>query len=156
MTIQSFPFFDDPNWFATFTLEGVPYVIEFDYNERASSWYMSIADADNVDIYNGVKIVTGFSLLKKCADPRAPPGQIWCMSTTSDGSPPTLYDLIPGGRCGLFYVTSDWIALINAGTTGLTGAALAAKIAANVAALQATLTANAQSSELSSYGQGTT
>lgn len=139
MTIQVLPFFDDPSWVCTTTLEGTTYNLQFDYNERCAAWYMSIADAVGVDIYNGVKLVTGFSLLKKCADPRKPPGAFLVFSSTSDLSPPQLEDLVPGGRCQLVYITSDWVALFASGQ-GQTIVNL--------------LAANAQDTGTSTYGQG--
>lgn len=72
------------SYFMTVSLEGTSYQIELDYNERCAAWYLSVADADNVDIYNGVKLMTGFPLLKKCRDPRRPPGDFFVMSSTAD------------------------------------------------------------------------
>jgi hypothetical protein len=112
MSILLIPTFSDPNYFETTTLEGISYVLQFDFNQRAYSWYMSIADASGVDIYNGVKLVTGFSLLAKCKDPRAPPGQLFIVTTNPDGTPPGLYDLLPGGPAQLLYITSDWVAIL--------------------------------------------
>lgn len=139
MTTQLIPFFSDPSWFATVTLEGSNYGLQFDYNERAASWYMSVADANGVDIYNGVKLVTGFSLLRKCKDPRAPPGALFVYSSTPGGTPPGLYDLISGGPAQLIYITSDWVAIL-AQPGGL-------------AALQAQVAASATSAGTSTYGQ---
>jgi len=141
MTVQIVP--TDANGIATYfqntTFEGTQYILEFDYNQRCASWYLSIADSDNVDIYNGIKLVTGFPLLRKCVDPRRPPGEMFIFSSTADQSPPGLLDLIPGnGRCALYYVTSDWIALIQQG---------------QAPAILAQLAANTQTSATSSYGQ---
>jgi hypothetical protein len=141
MTIQLVP--TDPlglsSYFQTTTFEGTDYVLQFDYNQRCASWYLSIADADNVDIYNGIKLVTGFSLLKKCVDPRRPPGAMFLFSSTSDQSPPGLYDLLPGiGRCSLIYVTSDWVQLF---VTGQADTAIAL------------IDANVTTSDISTYGQ---
>lgn len=141
MSILIIPTFSDPSYSQTTTLEGISYTLQFDFNQRAYSWYMSIADADGVDIYNGVKLVCGFSLLKKCKDPRAPPGVLVIISTAQDQTPPGLYDLLPGGPAQLTYITSDWVAqLLQPG--GL--AAQQAQIAA---------TASNASNPTSSYGQ---
>jgi hypothetical protein len=141
MTIQAIPCFSDPNWYANITLEGITYLFEFDFNQRGYCWYMSVADADGVDIYNGVKLSCNFSLLAKCKDPRAPAGAIWCLSSTSDSSPPGLYDLLAGGRCTLVYITSDWVTLLQT--------------PAGLANIQAQLASNTQNTEASSYGQPT-
>jgi hypothetical protein len=103
-------------WTQTTTLEGVTFYLTFSYNQRCQVWYLSIADAENVDIYNGMKLVCGVPLLVNCADPRQPAGVLVVVSSTADSSPPGLNDLLPGsGRCALFYVTSDWVALLEAG-----------------------------------------
>lgn len=126
----------------TTTFEGTDFLLAFQYNQRCASWYLSVADNLGVDIYNGVKLVCGIPLLRKCKDPRRPAGAILCLSSTSDQSPPALYDLWAGsGRCQLLYMTSDWVTLIT--TQGLAG----------LAAIQATLTANTQTSSASLYGQ---
>jgi hypothetical protein len=141
MTIQDVPTDANglPSYVQTTTFEGTQYILELDYNQRCASWYLSIADANNVDIYNGIKLVTGFPLLRKCVDPRRPPGELFVFSSTSDLSPPALLDLIPGsGRCSLVYITSDWVALIAAGQVGTVLAQLAA---------------NTQTSATSAYGQ---
>jgi hypothetical protein len=140
--ILSVPTFSDPSWTQSTTFEGTKYTLEFDYNQRCASYYMSIADADGVDIYNGVKVVCGFLLLRKCKDSRRPPGDLICLSSKPDTSPPTMLDLLPGsGRCTLYYITSDWLQIVESG---------------NVAAIEALfvqIAANAQTSSLSTYGQ---
>lgn len=142
------PFTGAPSYNMTLNLEGNTFRLQFDFNQRCSSWYMSIADADGVDIYNGVKLVTGFYLLKKCKDIRKPgggppaflPGDFFLLSSTADQSPPGLTELFPGtGRCQLYYVTSDWLAIILAG---------------NGASLVPTINAGLQNTGLSTYGAG--
>lgn len=142
------PFSGQPSYTETVTLEGSQYQFQFDFNQRCASWYMSLADADGVDIYNGVKLVTGFYLLKKCKDIRKPgsgpplflPGDFILTSSTSDQSPPGLLDLYPNsGRCTLYYITSDWLQLILSGQGNT---------------LLATLEAGLENTTLSTYGQG--
>ena len=120
------PFNGASSYTMTVPLEGFQFQFEFDYNQRCAAWYMSIADADGVDIYNGMKLIMGFYLMFKCKDNRRPgsgaplylPGDFFLFSSTSDQSPPGLLDLYPGsGRCTLNYVTSDWLALVQAGDT---------------------------------------
>ena len=127
------------SYFQSTTFEGTLYVLQFDYNQRCGEWYLSVADNLNVDIYNGVKMVCGLPLLRKCLDPRRPPGALVVLSSTADQSPPSQFDLIPGsGRCVLTYMTSDWVALIASGQSDIIFAQLAA---------------NTQTSETSQYGQ---
>lgn len=128
-------------WTQTTTFEGVTYFLTFQYNQRVAAWYVSIADAANVDIYNGVKLTCGIGLLRKCADPRAPPGVLVVLSATQDKTPPGLGDLLPGsGRCTLYYITSDWVALIKT----------------DPAQLEAALENGTQNGTASTYGVPTT
>jgi hypothetical protein len=113
--IYVIPTFALPSYIQQTTLEGITYTLQFDFNQRAASWYLSVSDADGVDIYNGVKLVIGFSLLGKCKDPRAPAGILYVFSSTSDFSPPGQFDLGVGARCQLVYMTSDWVALLTSG-----------------------------------------
>ena len=122
MTIQAVPPPAQPYVSQTTTLEGVPYLLYWDYNAREDAWYLSIADANGVDIYNGMKLICsapGSSpnfLLFKCRDPRRPPGDFVVISQTLDVDPPGLADLVPGvGRCAILYITSDVIAIAAAG-----------------------------------------
>lgn len=125
MTISIVPFFDPPSFTQSLVLEGSLFQFQFDYNERGACWYMSLADADGVDIYNGVKLVLGFPLLKKCRDPRRPgaqtgttsAGDLIVTSSTSDLTPPSYFDLAAGGKNRLKYISSDWMALLLAGQT---------------------------------------
>jgi hypothetical protein len=135
--ILTIPTSSDPSYFQTTTLEGSTYGLQFDFNQRCSSWYMSIADASGVDIYNGVKLITGFLLLRRCKDPRKPPGDFFVVSGTSDQSPPAQTDLVAGGRCSLLYITSDWLAIVAAG---------------GYQSLVTQLQAGAQATTLSTYG----
>ena len=125
-------------WTQTTTFEGVTFLLTFQYNQRCSCWYLSIADASNVDIVNGIKLVCGMSLLKKCADPRQPAGALLVLSATADSSTPGLNDLLPGvGRCTLYYISSDWVGLLDAG---------------ELQSILDMLTAETQSGNASTYG----
>lgn len=154
MAILTVPTDSLPSYVQTCSFEGSKYILALQYNQRCAAWYLSIADADNVDIANGIKLITGFPLLAKCKDPRRPPGDLFVLSSTSDLSPPSQPDLLPGsGRCSLVYVSSDWIKQL--------GAALAADggqpgqgFAAAMASLQAATSAGAgDPAQMSSYGQ---
>ena len=117
MTIQLLPTFNSPFYTQTTTIEGVSYLMSFAYSQREACWYMSLADANAVDIYNGIKLIVGNRLMNKCKDPRKPPGEFIVLSGTTDLSPPALNDLVANtGRCQLYYATSDIIAMILAGT----------------------------------------
>ena len=114
MSVLVVPTFAGPSYVQTTTLEGSKYVLQFNFNQRASCWYLDIADSAAVDIYNGIKLVCGIPLFRRCRDPRRPPGDFIVLSSTTDTSPPAYSDLVAGsGRCTLLYVTSDWTALLQ-------------------------------------------
>jgi hypothetical protein len=139
LIVATSPVVNRTSYSQTITLEGATFGLQFDFNQRCCSWYMHLADANGVDIYNGVKLVCGMFLLgSRCKDPRRPAGDFFCLSSTTDASPPGLLDLLPAtGRCTLMYVTSDWVA---------------AMVAGNHAELLAQLAANVTSSGASTYG----
>ena len=137
MSVLAIPCFTSPFFSEVTTLEGTTFLLSFAYAQREACWYVSLADANGVDIYNGIKLTVGQLLLKKCVDPRRPPGELIVMSSTNDLSPPGLNDLIASGRCTLFYVTSDLVAMVLNGTIG---------------AYLASLTTNTAQGQQSTYG----
>ena len=133
------PTFADEMWTQSTTLEGTTYGLTFQFNCSTAAWYMSVADASGVDIYNGVKLTVGIPLLFRCKDIRRPAGDFVVVSSTTDTSPPGNLDIIPGsGRCQLYYVDAAWMALLAAGNT--------AEVFAQIA------TSNALATASSSYG----
>ena len=116
MSILTVPTWSDPIWNQSTTFEGTKYQLQCSFNQRCIAWYLSIADADGVDIVNGIKLTVGPLLLRKNKDPRRPPGELIVVSNTTVTTPPGMLELLPGsGRCGLFYITSDWMAIIDSG-----------------------------------------
>lgn len=138
MTIQVIPTYDVPFWTQTTTLEGQTFQLTFAFNQRESCWYLSVADNQGVDIYNGMKLMCLQLLMRKCKDPRRPAGQLACFDNTGANTPPGLEDLLDSGRCTLVYITSDVCAQL--GTGGL-------------ANFLASLQSNTQAGNVSTYGQ---
>lgn len=115
MTIQIVPTYDTPQYPMTSTLEGATFKLSFWYSQREQCWYLSVADATGLDIYNGMKLICGSLLMSQCADPRRPAGDFFVFDQTGANTPPALEDLVQGaGRCLLCYVTSDLIDAIAA------------------------------------------
>src|ERR1700735_88143 len=89
-----------PVYSETVALDGTPYLLEFNFNQRCACWYLSLQTIDGDDIADGLKLVVGWNLLIKCASPNRPPGWLFVLSNTPDSSTPGLDDLNPnGGRC---------------------------------------------------------
>lgn len=90
-------------WSQTTTLDGVAYLLTFQYNTRESCYYLQIQSADGSTTYaQGIKLVANYPLLRTYA---TPPGELFVQSTdpTNDG-PPALGELGDGQRCSLLYV----------------------------------------------------
>jgi hypothetical protein len=66
----------------TVDLDGVSFVLRFVFNEREGFWYFDLADANDLPIRSGIKVVTGFSLTRLIRDLRRPPGEITVVDTT--------------------------------------------------------------------------
>lgn len=136
MTVQAIPTFDLPSWTQTATLEGTAFLLAVRYSVRELTYYLDVADANGVDIYNGMKLMPLQFLMRKCKDPRRPAGDFLVFDASGQQIVPGLHDLSPdGGRCSLQYFTSDL----------LTPAALQAYLTA--------ISAGASLASLSTYGQ---
>ena len=87
------------------TLDGVTFVLRMQWNARAGTWTLSIADADDVAIVSGLTLVPAWDLLGLVTDYRRPLGQL--MLWRSDGSfaHPGLTDV--GTTCKLFYYEAE-------------------------------------------------
>jgi hypothetical protein len=92
-----------PFWSQTTTLDGVPYLLTFKYNQRETVYYLDIASSDGtIDYVFGLKLVPSIPLLRPWA---TPPGELVVISQSiADDSPPALGDLADGGRCVLMYI----------------------------------------------------
>jgi hypothetical protein len=116
MTIQIIPTGSDPFYTQTTTLDAVPYLLAFSYNQRENTWWLLLSTVDGSPIYGSVKLVCNWPLFAQCVDTRTPPGQFFVISTTGDLSPPTLADLVAAGRCQLLYIPVADVAAVLAGT----------------------------------------
>lgn len=93
------------------TLDGVEYVLRFDWNDREGRWYMTLADRDGEPIANGVKVVCGWPLLRRSADARAPAGMLMAVDQSGQGLDPGLSEL--GGRVPLVYFDAAELAALR-------------------------------------------
>lgn len=77
-------------WTQTTALDGVDYVLTFDWHQRMGRWALSIADASNDPIRVGMILNGRTQLLRGVVDARRPPGELTVVDTTG------AYDLDPG------------------------------------------------------------
>lgn len=97
---------DQPFYTQETTLDGVRYLLDFRYSQRARVWYLAIALADNPSewLAGGIKIVCNYPLLRYCADVRLPRGILVALTDSTDDTPPDLGELGEGKRVTLTYV----------------------------------------------------
>ena len=81
-------------------LQGSVFQLSFRWNRRDAHWFLTVRDADGVDIASGRRVVADWPLLKGVVDVRRPHGEIVALDTTGEGDP-GLTDL--GGRVLLLY-----------------------------------------------------
>lgn len=107
MALLTIPTFDSTFYTQTTVLESVSYLFYFAYNQREDTWSFSISDSSGNLLVDGVKIVCNISLIAQYQYITGlPPGLLFCLTTTTDDSPPGLEDLVSGGRCLLQYLES--------------------------------------------------
>jgi hypothetical protein len=87
-------------------LDGVEYLLDFEWEDRESCWYMNIFDQDQNPLAYGIKLVINTPLLRRFRDPRLPKGLLFCgdlsESETDIAAPGDL-----GNRVPLVYLTAD-------------------------------------------------
>ncbi len=126
MTSQVIPTGTDPSYEQTVTLDGIPYLLDFQYNQREDRWYLELSTVDGDPIYGAVKLVPEYPLFCQCVDARQPPGQFFVISSeANDDSPPGLDELDVGARCKLVYIPAADVETVLASTPVLAGAQIA-------------------------------
>ncbi len=97
-------------WTQTTTLDGIDYVLEFRYNTREATYYLSISLTDQTVLAQGIKLVSDFPLLQAYADIRMPPGELVAMAFGSNDANPAIGELGIGQRVELTYITESEMA----------------------------------------------
>ena len=91
------------HWTQRTQLNGVEYLLTFDWSQRDGHWSLSIDDADGNPLHTGLVLVTGLELLGQLAGVRRVPGGLIVIDTTgANALEPGFRDL--GGRFALGYV----------------------------------------------------
>lgn len=84
--IASIPVPDQPHSEQSTVLDGVTYVLRFDWIERAGFWRLGLYTVGGDPIALGLSLVAGVDLLSPYrSDPRVPEGQLWVMSKADPG-----------------------------------------------------------------------
>lgn len=91
MAVQRIPAFQDvPSWQQRTALDGRDYLLTFTWNERASRWFLDIADQDGVAIATSLCLVVGVPLIQLSLDERRPPGELVLIDTSGADADPDL------------------------------------------------------------------
>jgi hypothetical protein len=85
-------------------LEGVDYLIDFDWNGREGRWYVGIYDASGAPIVTGCKLVANARVARRTIDERRPPGRLLVIDRSSTDVDPGIDDLAQ--RVTLSYLES--------------------------------------------------
>ena len=83
------------------------YRLAFKWNTRGQWWTMDVASDDGAALARGLRIVTGYNILRPHTAERFPPGAIVAVDVTGNMVPPTRDDF--GRRVLLCYVSSDQV-----------------------------------------------
>jgi hypothetical protein len=104
---QTIPTRTDPRYSIEVELDGTNFVLEFEWNDRATSWFLDVLNEARERLLTGVRIVVGFPLIARYRDSRLPKGDLSAVDTSGLGLDPALEDL--GDRVLLVYTPFDEI-----------------------------------------------
>lgn len=82
-------------------LDGREYQLSFHWNQRASAWYLSIADENGVAIASGIRLVVDWPVTRWLVAENAPAGVISVFDLTRSQIEATISDL--GTRVAVLY-----------------------------------------------------
>lgn len=95
-------------------LDGVTFVLTFQWNAREACWYFDLADIAGNPLLSGRRVVLNMPLLARFRQATLPNGDLMAVDTTGLNIDAGLTDL--GDRVLLLYVTQSDVAAIAAGT----------------------------------------
>jgi len=80
-------------FFFSADLDGVDYLLDFQFNSRESLWYVDISDLEGNPIRTGIKVVSNFPIMRLCKAAVRPAGELMFLDTTDEPIDPGLEDL---------------------------------------------------------------
>jgi hypothetical protein len=92
----------DPYFTRIVSLDGVDFILEFQWSEREGRHYCTLKDASGTTIVGATKVVVDIPWLVHETSESMPAGQLWFLDMTGRGEDPGLLDL--GRRVQLYYV----------------------------------------------------
>lgn len=94
-----------PNYRMGTTLNGSQYILDVRWNGRDGAWYLDILEQDETPIVNGVKIVLGCYLARRCSHPLFREGVLVAIDTAGTRTDAGIDDL--GTRVVVRYFTIE-------------------------------------------------
>lgn len=95
---------DSAFWRQRTELDGKDYLLDFAWNGRLSTWFLSIYDADEVPLVGSIALVCNRPLLRRFQwDPRVPQGEITVLDATGKTAAPN-YAQLTDGTVKVFYL----------------------------------------------------
>jgi hypothetical protein len=97
---------DTPLYTERVTLDGIEYILKFDWHEREGRWFLGLFTIDEQPLATGIKVVANWPLLRRFTDARMPPGLLIAVDLSPmNGEPPSYTEL--GTRVKLHYFPAD-------------------------------------------------
>lgn len=88
--VYRIPFDVNARWFAqTVELQGVTYVLEFQYNAREQRWFMDILDVGETPLVRGICLTINRDLNGQYGSYVLPKGTFFCRDSSGAGREPT-------------------------------------------------------------------
>lgn len=113
MGVQAIATSSAPFFYQTTSLDGVSYGLRFQYNQREACYYLSIVDtALGQDIISGVKLVTGYYLIRRYAGGDIvglPPGELLIIPNSTSDIPADVGQLGIGNAFTLYYLDATYL-----------------------------------------------
>jgi len=99
-------------------LDNVVLFLAVQYRARTNDWFLSVLDAQEEPILEGIRVVTSYPLLSGVRDERLPPGQLIAIRQSENEDIPRAGEL--GDEVLLYYIREEDVeeARLDAGTSG--------------------------------------
>jgi hypothetical protein len=105
---------EEENYSFEAELDGATYILQFNWNDRASAWFLSLSKDDGTKLASGIKLTTGTVVFDWLVDLDAPIGRLYVYDSSLTDADPGRYDLADGQRCQLLYIEYSDLELLAA------------------------------------------
>ncbi len=95
-------------------LDGVTFVFDMHWNDRAGAWFMSLSKTDGTKLVSGIRVTSSLIPLSWYVHTTdAPKGRLFLFESSGTGDDPGRFDLAEDQRCQLcYYEQAEWEALL--------------------------------------------